>query len=677
MDIKEKINGLTGKSIWYFAKQETSFDKVFKACLLIDKYSDEPINEIFEKYAEANGVGSNYRVLSVAQLFGLLTKTNPFQKYGSSYDKEELTPVFYSLKSAGMGSATYELIKAEQVLKIRMRAVTDSTDNIVDFAIYPLLFACEVLWNLHKKGIEEVAVGKFFTYVMTAKKHAELNDTVNFLLDESSPVTSFLEQYKSDCRVDSLFQKNTDYLIWDKTSVKLNAKHEGFFRQLFDGSYRCVLNVLYSVVDNVNAYQTIQTKWLGFNKVDMLADVKPLPRFSTSSAISSKYRPYITAIKSKPFLLLAGISGTGKSRIVRELARACWDVDSEEYKAHKPKNYEMVQVKPNWHDSSELIGYVSRINGEKYVVGPFLQFMVKAIKDPEHPYFLCLDEMNLAPVEQYFAEYLSVVESRKSENGVVVTDPIVDYEPTEAYISLINQLFGDDAEKSEYLKAEKGKRLFIPQNLIVVGTVNMDETTFSFSRKVLDRAMTIEMNDVDLEGGLTDKHEVIGKLGIEDLVGTKVEGVDVYSDNKEVCDKVIGYLKAVNAVLEGTPFKVAYRTRNEFLLYVVNNLPYRQDEAGNELAEEEVIARALDEITSMKVLSRIEGDDSKVTADWLSSLSSTIKKGLDEISGLSYVAYINKVEDEETENKNFLSVSLAKLEEMKKRLESGYTCFWS
>lgn len=677
MDIKDKINSLTEKSIWYFAKQETSFDKVFKACLLIDKYPDGTINEIFENYADANGVGSNYRVLSVAQLFGLLTKTNPFQKYGSSYDKGELTPVFYSLKSAGLGTATYELIKAEQVLKIRMRAVTDSTDNIVDFAIYPLLFACEVLWNLHKNGIEEVAVDKFFTYVMTAKTHAELNDTVNFLLDESSPVTSFLEQYKSDCRVDSLFQKNTDYLIWDKTSVKLNAKHEDFFRQLFDGSYRCVLNVLYSVVDNVNAYQTIQTKWLGFNKVDMQGDIKPLPCFSISSTISFKYRPYITAIKSKPFLLLAGISGTGKSRIVRELARACWDVDSEEYKAHKPKNYEMVQVKPNWHDSSELIGYVSRINGEKYVVGPFLQFMVKAIKDPEHPYFLCLDEMNLAPVEQYFAEYLSVVESRKSENGVVVTDPIVDYEPTEAYISLINQLFGDDAEKSEYLKAENGKRLSIPQNLIVVGTVNMDETTFSFSRKVLDRAMTIEMNDVDLEGGLTDKHEVIGKLGIEDLVGTKVEGVDVYSENKEVCDKVIGYLKAVNAVLEGTPFKVAYRTRNEFLLYVVNNLPYRQDEAGNELTEEEVIARALDEITSMKVLSRIEGDDSKVTADWLSSLSSTIKKGLDEISGLSYVAYINKVEVEDTENKNLLSVSLAKLEEMKRRLESGYTSFWS
>lgn len=376
------------------------------------------------------------------------------------------------------------------------------------------------------------------------------------------------------------------------------------------------------------------------------------------SEINQTYRPYITAIKSKPFLLLAGISGTGKSRIVRELARACWDVDSPEYTAHKPKNYEMVQVKPNWHDSSELIGYVSRINGEQYVVGPFLRFMVKAILDPNTPYFLCLDEMNLAPVEQYFAEFLSVIESRKQENGKVVTDPIVDYEPTEAYKNLIDQLFDDDEIRAEYLKEEGGKRLSIPQNLIVVGTVNMDETTFSFSRKVLDRAMTIEMNEVDLAGGLDQKHEIIGKLNFDDLVETNAEGVDVYSDNQEVCDKAIIYLQKINEVLEGTPFKVAYRTRNEFLLYVVNNLPYRKDEDGDELDEEEVVARALDEITSMKVLSRIEGDDQKVKEELLARLEQVVTDML-------------------PETLHEKSVSLAKLKEMKERCKTGFTSFWS
>ena len=394
---------------------------------------------------------------------------------------------------------------------------------------------------------------------------------------------------------------------------------------------------------------------------------------------ATSFRPYLTAIKSKPFLLLAGISGTGKSRIVRELARACWDVDSEEYKAHKPKNFEMVQVKPNWHDSGELIGYVSRVSGKAdFVAGDFLKFVAKAWEDLETPYFLCLDEMNLAPVEQYFAEYLSVVESRKrNEEGMVVSDPIIypQYEherdentgeliSKEWYKNLVKELLAEcPTEKSFALNKQfMSEGISLPQNLVVIGTVNMDETTFSFSRKVLARAMTIEMNEVNLYGGLTDRHEVIGKIGNNELVGTAVEGVDVYGENKEVCDTAIGYLAKLNEILEGTPFKVAYRTRNEFLLYVVNNLPYSMDKEGNKLPQGYVIARALDEITSMKILSRIEGDDTKVKESLLDNLMDAIKDGLSEIAGEE-----NPVE----------SVSIAKLKEMKARLNSGYTSFWS
>lgn len=393
------------------------------------------------------------------------------------------------------------------------------------------------------------------------------------------------------------------------------------------------------------------------------------------SEINQTYRPYITAIKSKPFLLLAGISGTGKSRIVRELARACWGVDSPEYKDHKPKNFEMIQVKPNWHDSSELIGYVSRLGDEPtFIAGDFLKFVVRAWENESTPYFLCLDEMNLAPVEQYFAEYLSVVESRKrNETGKVVTDPILkpefekerngehaEFVPKAWYKKLIDELLVDcsDSQKDVLKQQFIDEGITIPQNLIIVGTVNMDETTFSFSRKVLDRAMTIEMNEVDLYGGLTFRHEQIGKLNFEDLVGDKVEGVDVYHENQEVCNQAILYLQEINAVLEGTPFKIAYRTRNEFLLYVVNNLPYRKNSQGLEMTQNEVVARALDEITSMKILSRIEGDEEKVKAELLASLKEVVSKML-------------------PENMRDSSVSLAKLDEMEKKLSSGYTSFWS
>ena len=386
-------------------------------------------------------------------------------------------------------------------------------------------------------------------------------------------------------------------------------------------------------------------------------------------SISTYFRPFITAIKSKPFLLLAGISGTGKSRIVRELARACWDADSEEFGSQKPRNYEMVQVKPNWHDSSELIGYVSRVSGEPvYVAGDFLKFVARAWEEPDVPYFLCLDEMNLAPVEQYFAEYLSVIESRKAdEDGNITTDPILKKSGEQWYFDLTAQLTTDDDIRKRF--NEEG--ISIPQNLIVVGTVNMDETTFSFSRKVLDRAMTIEMNEVDLEGGLTERYEQIGKLGKAELMGTAVEGVDVYASNKDVCDTAIDYLQKINEKLEGTPFKIAYRTRNEVLLYVVNNLPYNKIEGDDEQIwkEEYVIARASDEITNMTILSRIEGDETKVSKAFLEELSNVIKEELEEISDCSF-------DIEETDDA-YKSVSLAKLGEMKKRLDSGYTSFWS
>ena len=383
--------------------------------------------------------------------------------------------------------------------------------------------------------------------------------------------------------------------------------------------------------------------------------------------MTSNYRTYITAIKSKPFLLLAGISGTGKSRIVRELARACWDETDAEYHAQKPRNFEIVQVKPNWHDSSELIGYVSRVSGDSvFVAGDFLKFVASAWNEPEVPYFLCLDEMNLAPVEQYFAEYLSVIESRKVDNdGGISTDPILKVHAQQWFYNLVNELTDTEDVRTRFLS----DGICIPQNLIVVGTVNMDETTFSFSRKVLDRAMTIEMNEVDLYGGLIDHHEHIGKLSFEQLVGNDVEGVDVYEQNKEICNIALDYLQKINSKLEGTPFKIAYRTRNEFLLYVVNNLPYNKSINEEELSLRFVIARALDEITSMKILSRIEGDETKVNAKFLTVLEDAIRDGLNDVCGESFAI-------EESED-TYRSVSLMKLNEMKNRLISGYTSFWS
>lgn len=385
------------------------------------------------------------------------------------------------------------------------------------------------------------------------------------------------------------------------------------------------------------------------------------PKFISKphGTISGKYQHYLTALRTKPFMLLAGISGTGKSRIVREMAKACWKEGDPEYGKNHPRNFCMVQVKPNWHDSSELIGYVSRLNGEKFVVGPFLRFLAAALKEPEVPYFLCLDEMNLAPVEQYFAEYLSVIESRKLKpDGTITTDPIIEYENTDAYGSLIDQLFDTPEERKAYKTDEGGKRLTIPQNLFVVGTVNMDETTFSFSRKVLDRAMTIEMNEVDLHGGLErGTGNEIGYIG-NSIIGDAAEGCDIYEDNRDLCDQVLAYLEQVNAILEGTPFKIAYRTRNEFLMYAVNR---------KALAPDSQLWQTLDEMTSMKILSRIEGDEERT------------KKVLDGLKDLVEEQIVAKI-GENADGTSALpsSISAKKIDEMLTKLRAtGFTSYWA
>lgn len=405
-----------------------------------------------------------------------------------------------------------------------------------------------------------------------------------------------------------------------------------------------------------NMYSGSLEWYLIFLKAIMLFKQEPetLHTFPTTPLTETGYTNIIASIRTKPFILLAGISGTGKSRIVRQLARSVWPLDSSERTAQKPSNFEMVQVKPNWHDSSELLGYVSRIGGKpQSIAGDFLKFIAKAWENPTMPYFLCLDEMNLAPVEQYFAEYLSVIESRKlQDDNKIVSDPILKKDIEDWYRVLCNELTTNDDVKAQFIN----EGITIPQNLIVIGTVNMDETTYSFSRKVLDRAMTIEMNEVNLRGGLHKSDDMLPHIEPKQIMADAVEGFDVYEQNQESCDKVIVYLDAVNNILNKTPFKVAYRTRNEFLIYTVNSLKL----AGEDADINSTIANALDEVTSMKILSRIEGDKRKV--GFLPELKETIKAGLAEIDG------VERSEDN--------SISLSKLDSMEKRLNSGYTSFW-
>ena len=340
---------------------------------------------------------------------------------------------------------------------------------------------------------------------------------------------------------------------------------------------------------------------------------------------NTSFTPLLTALRTKPFVLLAGISGTGKSRIVRELAKASvteelqrkYDPTSvangfNRWKLHKPANFELIQVKPNWHNSLEVVGYKSNIGGAHYEFTPFVEFVARAWQNQNVPFFLCLDEMNLAPVEQYFAEFLSAIESRSFENDEYETDPII--KPFKEFggdvcNEMLNHLVGavnaanvvPNSPEAKLVERFRTKGLTLPKNLFVLGTVNMDETTFSFSRKVLDRAMSIVMNEVDYDKFFLGESESTFAEMDDNmrsyLVNRPIRGLDVIEQNDS--DGVKNYLSDVNVVLNNTPFKLGYRAANEALLYV---------SAARQLNQEVDINAVLDEFTLMKILSRIEGD---------------------------------------------------------------------
>jgi hypothetical protein len=209
---------------------------------------------------------------------------------------------------------------------------------------------------------------------------------------------------------------NRDYL--SPAQLDDSNTYTDYIGNLKNGSFDVIdiidKNTLFAVYPNLSKYQNVKTR--------------STPGITEASNInvSNFYRPYITTIRTKPFLLLAGISGTGKSRIVKDMAfQTCPNVGDLRSDNVSPGNYCLVEVKPNWHDSTELLGYDSVISGG-YIVTKFVKFLVKAMLNDDIPFFVCLDEMNLAPVEQYFAEFLSVLESRKKEGEEITSEALID-----------------------------------------------------------------------------------------------------------------------------------------------------------------------------------------------------------------------------------------------------------
>ncbi|MGH1274930.1 MrcB family domain-containing protein [Bacillus cereus] len=355
-----------------------------------------------------------------------------------------------------------------------------------------------------------------------------------------------------------------------------------------------------SIIDHVSSY--IQSKGFFYEKKDLIN--------------------FFLSLKTKPFVILSGISGTGKTKIVQWFAESLGATEEN-------GQFTLIPVRPDWSDSSDLLGYVN-LQGE-FQERPLIKVLENADANPNRPYFVVLDEMNLARVEYYFSDFLSVIESRKWKDGKIVTSPVLPESITNKHIT-------------------------IPANVYIIGTVNMDETTHPLSKKVLDRANTIEFNTVNLDyfNFLMDIEEKEAEVVSNSSLATEYLHLkECFKENEDLVRNISTILIEINKSLESVGAQVGYRIRDEICFYMAYN------EKGKLLSFDE----ALDYQIYQKILPRLAGSDGRT----------------EEVLKQLYILCANEEYDSGNNDASYAKYprSANKLSHMLRRFEyDGFTSFW-
>lgn len=346
---------------------------------------------------------------------------------------------------------------------------------------------------------------------------------------------------------------------------------------------------------------------------------------------------FVKSLIAKPFVILTGNSGTGKTRIAKQFAEYLEAKDEKE-----EKNWLVVPVGADWTDNSRIMGYYNPLanNGKgKYEKTEILRLIERANEHPDIPYFLILDEMNLSHVERYFSDFLSHMET--SDNPFEITG-------YKANIAGKDQDSKTEKSVQDIDQSEITGKISYPMNLFVVGTVNIDETTYMFSPKVLDRANVIEFKP--------------GKEDVLKLFNEAVSYVGTASANDGTAESFLKMAKAIRTgesalddeqkdiiskefdrvydITARYGFEFAYRTVKEIRQYISAALMLADD------PEQVDLYSIIDEQLLQKILPKIHGNKKE------------IGKMLDELKALC---------DEEDKE---LPLSSAKIKQMKGKLDA-------
>lgn len=343
---------------------------------------------------------------------------------------------------------------------------------------------------------------------------------------------------------------------------------------------------------------------------------------------------YVASFLAKPFVILAGVSGTGKSKMAELVAEyyslrdqsvptaaphaatpvpALSTGDNYVYVAPAlstlisgpvPGRFALIPVRPDWLDNQSIMGYVNPIT-QAYESTQALDLVLTARSSlqattlpfdaPRH--FMLLDEMNLARVEHYFSDWLSCSESRRLEGaGMVVQQPVPLHrsaQPVQATLST-----GEVVEVPNAVP--------LPTNIVVTGTINVDETTYGISPKVLDRAMVIEFDVVNL-----DDLRGLGAAQTSEAYRFPSTlppfALPSHTDYQALPIVIHEHLKFINAILEKARLHFGYRAANEMAVFIArfnDILPLETNDPS--------MLRALDAAVLQKVLPRLQGNRAKL-----------------------------------------------------------------
>jgi energy-coupling factor transporter ATP-binding protein EcfA2 len=341
---------------------------------------------------------------------------------------------------------------------------------------------------------------------------------------------------------------------------------------------------------------------------------------------------FIASILSKRFLILTGLAGSGKTKLAQAFAR--WltpksaAIDStDRLKGDNPNPfYALVPIGADWTGNENILGYPNGLDAANYITKPTLDLILHATSNPDIPHFLILDEMNLSHVERYFADILSIIES---DEGLALYAGSIEnpdtWRQTAAPVSVPPRL---------------GQ---LPENVFIIGTVNVDETTYMFSPKVLDRANVIEfrMDAAELEGFLSnpakpDLSKLDGKGGSygKAFVDAAKNPVVVPADVKAAYDKEMVLLFET---LQGNGAEFGYRTAYETARFV-----HFYKLLGNHADGDDWFSVAFDCVVFQKFLPKLHGSRARLGPVlkklWFLCVNNAAGRGADALKGAEEAA---------------------------------------